>query len=407
MKTKTERLLKWTLKVQEKEKEAASGILRFYHRTVRWILMVAQESMRDEIQVRSESLTFLTLFSMLPIIAGAFLVAGIMSKFGPVQEKLQSLIGELLMPIPEDHRVFVLQFIIDFQQVYIQTLEKQGATLGVFAALILVYVAAKVYFNVEGVMNRVWNVEKPRPFFERLKNFVMAMVGLPLFAGMAVTLPSFLPAGLNFLLPFLGLCFWITLLLRTLPNTKVEWKAALAGAVLITFSWIVLSVLIRIYFKFGVSAAYGKAAAAPLVAFWIYLMWLLVMVGAELAYVVHNREWIFKARLNGPFLESALVLDQLVEFFSDRFTTGKPPAHEKDLLAEFQIGREALYQALDFLVHHQIIAEIPDDATGSAVFILKKAVEPKLLAEISVQYLMLNKLDRPGSLAAKIRQQIG
>ena len=92
------------------EIQAKTQIRKLRFGFVRWLQMIFHEVIRDDVTIRAESLSYFTLFSILPLIAGIFLLLSFFSQWGPIQDEFQQLLGRLLQPIPEESRDSLLQF---------------------------------------------------------------------------------------------------------------------------------------------------------------------------------------------------------------------------------------------------------------------------------------------------------
>ena len=149
--------------------------------------MLHYEFLKNDVAIRAQSLSYFTLFSILPLIAGVFLILGFFSQWAPAQKEFENLMSGLLSSIPQDQREVLLSYILQFKDQYLENLSQKSGTIGVFAILVLFWIGARVYFNVESLMNRIWSVRAERPWFERIKNFIVTMVFLPLIYALVIS----------------------------------------------------------------------------------------------------------------------------------------------------------------------------------------------------------------------------
>ena len=185
-------------------------------------------------------------------------------------------------------------------------------TLGGIGLLMLVWTVISVIGNVEQAFNHVWGVEETRPFFRKVTDYLAVVIILPFLAVAASSVPvlaalerkmaSFDAAvGLSRFAGFpvfrvlwvlvilsLGFC----MILRGAPNTHVRFRPALAGGFLaaIGFSlWLKLCLKLQI----GVakySQFFGTFAAVPILLFWMYVSWMILLVAAEVSFALQNAD---------------------------------------------------------------------------------------------------------------------
>jgi len=267
------------------------------HRVVQPIETLYRKMLKDEVAVRAQALSYFTLFSILPLIAGVFLLLNFFSQWGPVKNEFQDLLIKLLQPVPDRYRDALVHFIFEFKDVYLARIAQKSGTIGVFALGVLVWIMAKVFMNVEDTLNRVWASDQKRGWFERFQSFVVCAVVIPASVIVAISLPGvvgyfggatiafWLKQGIPLFVELFGMAF----VFRSFPSTRVQWRSAFGGAAVATVLWMIADLLLKIYFRFGTETAYGKAAILPIVAFLIYVFWTIFIVGAEVSYLIQHR----------------------------------------------------------------------------------------------------------------------
>jgi len=350
----------------------------------RWALMLYREYLRDNVKIRAESLAFLMACSLLPLVAGAFFVFTIFTQFAMVQEALQRFVNGLLETIPVEHRETVQDFILRFKDAYLGAISGKSGRLGVFALLFLVWVGLQTFNNIERTINEIWSADRMRPFMERVRNFVVVSVGAPfvLIASLSIPLVLRKTPGtghlleavplfstlLNQVIPLLLILATFTLLYRYVPVTKVRWHAALKGGV---FSAVLLqlsNVGMNFYFRVGTQTAYGKAAVVPLIAFWVYIVWIIVIMGAEVSYLAQNEKYLLRAERQPPTLSEAEGLLAILVFLYGAWKGGKNPVSFEILFQHTQLPAKALQRLLSHLLREGLILEAlaPADSLDSS-----------------------------------------
>ncbi len=338
--------------------ESGSRWVRYAHRLRTWMAMLQFEWLKNDVAIRAESLSYYTLFSFMPLMAGVFLLLGFFSQWGPVQQEFEGLLGRALGAIPEDQRKTLLQFILQFKDQYLANLSRKSGSIGIFAVGILLWIGARVFFNIESLMNRIWEVREERAWWDRVRNFFFCMVLLPIVYAATLSIPRIIewiqPGKVNALLEqaFLELVVLTSfaIVLKSFPNTRVSWRGAGAGALVGTAGFTLAQVVLSVYFRMGTETAYGKAAVLPLFAFFIYVSWVVFILSVEVSLLVERGSRAWAGMLPEASLSKALVLERLVRSMRIRFEEGRAPASLEELSVELAISSPYLETILEFLV---------------------------------------------------------
>ncbi len=358
------------MSIKEKTLEKIALKIRHYHqkhgrldRIKKRLMILYHEIIHDDVAIRAESLSYFTLFSIMPIIAGLFLLVSVFSQWAPLQNDFQQLIEKILQPLPEEHRENLIAFIFEFKDVYLKKMSESGSSLGFFAIIVLLVIMGKVFMNIEDLMNRIWSAQENRPWSERIRNLILAMVILPSSIFAALSLPGILEkfggVGLGVLvgrgLPALLFVSGMFFLFRYFPNVYVRPKNALRGALLSGILFVISNSLLSIYFRFGTHTAYGKAAVIPLVAFFIYVSWFIIMIGAEWSFILQNEKNFTDETLHHPNLQEAALLLGVIQICEKRHQEAKPPVSDLELAKLLNVSHRSLMAVLDFLIHQGVL----------------------------------------------------
>lgn len=366
--------------------------------TARWALMLYHEFIRDNVKMRAESMAYLMLLSLLPLLAGGFFIFSILAQFGFVQDALVGLTDGFLKTIPTEHRGFIHDYILKFKDAYLEGLQKKSGSLGIFALLILAWVGLQTFINMDQTLNSIWSSSSERSFLDKTRNFIVVVVVAPIVLIGALSVPLILRGipttayllervpALNLLLNFaipLGLVFFTFLAMyRYLPVRLVQWKAAVSGALFATVFLELTNGLVRIYFQFGTQTAYGKLAIVPLIAFWLMVIWIVVILGAEVSYLAQNQHELLEPLEQKPSLASGRGLLALLVLIQQRFTSAKEPV-ELDSLPELIPAASAdIDSAFDFLVREKYVLVVGKTESTS------KIVPARELEHIQLEFLL-------------------
>jgi membrane protein len=382
------------MSIKDQKLARISEKIRFHHQRgkridslLKRVWMLYHEVVRDDVTIRAESLSYFTLFSIMPILAGLFLVVSAFSQWAPVQEDFQNLIQNILAPLPEEHRKNLIQFIFEFKEVYLAKLSKTGSSLGIFAVMVLLMIIGKVFLNLEDLMNRIWSAQKSRPWIQRLRNLVLAMVILPFSIFVALSLPGlvnhFVGVKPGLLVeggvPAVLLLGFLYFLFRFIPNVEVAHRNALFGSLLSGVLFFFSNIFLNIYFRFGTQTAYGKAAVVPIAAFFIYVSWIIIMVGAEWSFVLQHERSYTEENLNQPNLQYAAALIGLIEASREQHDRGTAPLSEEEFRSRLGVTSTVLAVLLKFLMGRGVLVKSMKTTEYGTVFVYSFCHDPSLL----------------------------
>lgn len=255
-------------------------------RYLRYLLRRAQE---DQFAQVAASLTFTSLLSLVPFVTIAL---GLFSAF-PIFDQMRDVLEEFLVDnlLPEQASTAIMTHVTEFSH------KAAGLTVaGVFA---LGITAVMLLQTIDRALNSIWRVPRQRPLAQRILMY-WAVVSLgPILIGGGLLITSYavsaslglLPDGRWFthwlldLVP-LGLTMLaFTLLYMGVPNRDVQWKHAAIGGAAAMLGFELMKRLLGLYIsRFPTyDLIYGAFAAIPIFLLWVYLSWLVTLVGALFA----------------------------------------------------------------------------------------------------------------------------
>ena len=241
---------------------------------------------------------------------------------------------------------------------YIGTFAEKAARagLGAVGILFLVITSVSMLNTIEKTLNDIWQVKDKRPFWNRFTSFCTliwlgpALLGVSILAresladkmegalgGLPVVGAAFsVVAALGkYVLPFAMVWLLLTGMYKFLPNTRVRFRAAAWGAFLAT----VFIQLARPTYGLYVSHAikyekiYGSLGAVPIFLLWLWVLWLLVLFGAEVAFTVQNVSLLrFQdrlRRLSNLFIDRYLAVRIMLYVARELWASGRPMSVEK------------------------------------------------------------------------------
>ena len=248
----------------------------------------------DDLTIHASSLTFVTLTSLVPILAVGFaLVKGF--GFGADQLATVEQMAWFLQ-MPEQWQEFV-QKILDIVNT------TNFAALGWIGLAFFVLTAVLLLANVEKSFNRVWGVDKNRSLLRQIANYTSVLVLVPVLIGLAGALKAQVAINRKFfdvdvnawaqnLASFGILWLVIGFLYVFVPNTRVRLRSALVSSLLTTvvfLGWMQMFTVMQT----GVvnyNRIYGAFAAVPVFMLWMYVTWVILLLGAEFTFALQNSD---------------------------------------------------------------------------------------------------------------------
>jgi membrane protein len=258
-----------------------------------------------------------------------------------------------------------------------------SGTLGVTGMFFLVLTAILTLTRVEETFNDIWGVTRGRDWWARVANYftaialgpalLIAAVGLMSGShlqktrGIINTLPL-VEALLSTVLPIAVICITFTLFYKLVPNTKVDFSAALVGGTLAGVSWHFYNQLGFLLASRAVSASaiYGGLALIPLLMGGLYVVWLTVLFGAQVAYAFQNRASYLQEKLADNVNQRGreFVALRLMTCIGQRFNRGLPPVTIREISNELGIPGKLAQQVLHTLLAARLVVEVAGLETG-------------------------------------------
>ncbi len=250
------------------------------------------------------------------------------------------------------------------------------AALGWFGILGVIYTVIMLMSHIEEALNAIWATDEARDLGRKVIDYLALIILLPLsinvaFWGMAALqnekfiakVASFfkvswvLPILFKFL-PALLVVGTFAILYRFMPNTRVKVLPATVGGFIGGVGWIVMQA-VYVKLQIGVArynAIYGSFATLPLFIFWLYLSWIIFLVGAQASYAIQNhRSLNLFEKVWKPVLYLALCLDIMNSLF--KAVDRARPMGALDLAEEVRRPLDKVHDAISILIKAGLVAE--------------------------------------------------
>ncbi len=277
--------------------EGAGSARRLTIRLVRLLYVVGRDLMHGQLTMRAASLSYATLLSLVPLLAVSF---SVLQAFG-VYNMLEPLLLQFLEPLgPQREEIGnrIATFVHNMRV----------GVLGSIGLAMLFYTVISLVNKIEKSFNYTWRVEENRSFGRRFSDYLSVILIGPVLMFSALGLSASLmsttlvqhlltiePFGSALyvtgkILPKLLIIAAFAFIYVFIPNTKVVPRAALGGAVLASILWQVagwgFASFVASSTKYA--AIYSSFAILVIFLIWLYLNWVIVLIGAQTAYYIQN-----------------------------------------------------------------------------------------------------------------------
>jgi membrane protein len=262
----------------------------------------------DRIIFYSGYLSYVTLLSMVPLLAVTFSAFSLFPVFQEWRGELEAFVFKNFVPtMGEAIQGHFLRFIENATK-----MTPVGLVILILLALLLIY-------SIDHTLNHIWRVRKNRRLIVSFSIYWVVLTLGPVLIGTSLLTTSYLLSLTGFeentllavrklfleLLPYLASFSSFLLLYLVVPNTSVHFWSALSGAMIAAILFELSKSAFALYFThFPVyQAIYGALAIIPLLFIWVYVSWIVVLVGAQVA-----------ASLDGFLMAQRTLVNQESEF---------------------------------------------------------------------------------------------
>ena len=249
-------------------------------------LTLRERFREDRLGLTASSLTFTTTLALVPLMTVALAVFTAFPMFGKVQDVLQRWLVDSLVPEAISRQVLG----------YLTQFASKASRLGVAGLSALLFTALTLILTIDRTLNGIWRVRTPRKLAQRLLIYWAGLTLGPLVLGLSLVLTSYvmsasrglvvaMPEPLRVLLDsveFLMLAGGMAALYHYVPNTYVKWSHAWVGGVFVSLGMELAKKLLGLYMTRvpTYSVIYGAFATFPILLIWIYVVWVVVLLGA-------------------------------------------------------------------------------------------------------------------------------
>jgi membrane protein len=340
------------------------------------VLRISYVVIRDlfdgQLTLRAMSLVYTTLLALVPLLAVSF---SVLKGFG-VHNEIEPLLFNFLKPLGEKG-IELGSRIIGFVD------NVKAGVLGSVGLALLIYTVISLIQKVEGAFNYTWHVKRGRPFAQRFSDYLSVILIGPvlLFSALGITasltstkvarkLVAIEPFG-SFLkmsgelIPYFLIITAFTFFYVFVPNTKVRFRSALCGAAIAGILWGATDWAFASFIATSTkyTAIYSGFAILVMFMIWVYVSWLILLVGASIAFYHQNPEYLIahqrELQLSNRMKEK---LSLLVMFLIGQNYYNQGPAWTVEGLTQrLRVPMEALEPIVEALELYGLLASTGDD----------------------------------------------
>lgn len=325
----------------------------------------------DHLGLTASSLTFTTTLALVPFFAVALAVFTAFPIFGKLQDALQGWLVSSLVPDSISRQVLG----------YLTQFAAKASGLGVVGFSILLATALALILTIDRTLNDIWRVQRLRPLGQRVLIYWAAITLGPLLMGASLALTSYvmsasgglvkrLPDGVQLLfdsIQFLVLAAGMASLYHYVPNTPVKWRHAWTGGLFVAVCIELAKKVLALYLGKvpTYSVVYGAFATLPILLVWIYVAWVIVLLGAVVtAYLPSLLAGIARrGTVAGWTFQLAVEVLQELHRARRHASRGLRPSQLAQLLRVDVLQLEPVLEALTTL---DWVGEVADAATSAS-----------------------------------------
>lgn len=266
------------------------------------------------------SLTFTTTLALVPLLTIVLAIFTTFPVFNSFRASLEGYFVQTVMPKAIANTIIgnLTQF------------ASKATKLSAVGAVALLFTSSAMMGMVERAFNQIWRVKRTRPLAQRVLMYWALLTLGPLLFGLSLTVTSQLFLATNDLMrtvPLIGALFYTllsvmlttgayTLLFMVVPNRFVDWRDAVWGALVAAVAFEIAKRGFAVFIKQfpNYTIIYGALAALPLFLLWMYLSWLITLVGALITAalpVVKYERWWHAPVPGGAFVDAMAILKVL------------------------------------------------------------------------------------------------
>ncbi|MFC1567840.1 YihY family inner membrane protein [Pseudomonadota bacterium] len=333
------------------------GLLRFTWRVI-------QRFIEDKCIQRASALGYASLLAIVPLVALGFSVFTSFQAFDVVAGNVRGALLEYLLPTS--------QMAVEG---YLDQVANKATALSIFGILGLLFTATALLNTMEEAFNDIWRISRARSWLSKFVTFWSVLTLSPILIGASITITSYFVAlpvirdvaegasmisHVPFLAPWLISSVAMTTLYIVLPNTSVPYRYAVIGGLVSG----ALFELTKLGFAFYITELanyeklYGALGTLPVFLIWLYLIWVVLLIGAEIVFCLQHPE---QSHTQGRiFFKPGIqkFYSHLILLRAAQVMQSGESLHLKHLVHETNIPDNILQELMDRLCEKDLLKQV-------------------------------------------------
>ncbi len=368
-----------------------SPIQAFFTKYLRILLLASRGFMRDHCQKTASVLTYYSLLNVVPVVAVAFAIA---KGFG-----LEKLIEKQILQMAEkaNWQADITHQIITFSHKLLE--QAKGGLIAGIGVVLLFWTVISILGKIEDSLNEIWEVRRSRTLVRKFSDYMAMMVLTPVLfiisSSATVLVASQLKVIVNKiavlgvfskvillvlnLLPYVSIWILLTMVYVIMPNIRIPIRACIFGGIA---AGTILQIVQWVYIKFQIGVAsygalYGSFAALPLFLGWLQMSWMIVLLGAEIAYAYeHNETFGFHPDYSRISTSSKkLLVLRIFHLLTKKFSLGEKPLTPVQVAHMLEIPVRLVGRLLNELADVGLVTETTKGIKSEVAFQPGRTIE--------------------------------
>lgn len=338
----------------------------------RLIYAIGRNLSSGQLSLHAMSLVYTTLLSIVPLLAVSF---SVLKGFG-VHNQIEPMLLEALAPLGDQSHEIAASLISYVDNTNVGVLGSLGLAFLLYSVLSLVS-------KIELVFNLTWHVERQRSFTQRMSKYLSVLLIGPVlfFSALGATasvrstalvqwLLEVEPFGFMLdvgarLLPYVLIVLAFTFAYTFVPNTRVKLRSALIGALLAGLLWQSIGYAFANFMAGSTryAAIYSGLAIPILFMIWVYIAWLILLIGANIAFYNQFPEFL---AARSPDLQLSNRLRERTALciaceIASRHLRAHPPCGAEQLAEQLRLPTTTVRDLLGILCRSGFIVATADE----------------------------------------------
>ena len=364
-------------------------IKRLLHFALKIVVMVGRDFIQNLVKLQAMALAFKTLLSLAPLLAVVF---SLLKAFG-VHNRMEPALAEALAPLGEKGAEITVH-LIGFVN------KMSAGALGSVGLVTLFITVLSLMGTIEEAFNHIWRVKSPRKLARRFSDYLSAILVGPILVFAAVTITATLQnnaivqsllslqalgAVILFLLrlvPYITLWGAFTFVYMFIPNTHVRLRSAVVGGLVAAVLWQTVGWGFAVFVASSTRyyVIYSSFAILLLFLLWLHVGWLIVLLGAQVAYAHQHIHFYLGDRellAQTPAGREKLAL-HLMLLIGRNFYHGRDPLNVAEIAAQLRLPAGIVKEFMVMFANLKLVLPLAEEDT----YVLARAPETIAVKEI-------------------------